>query len=73
MREAQLGIAVGKRGIGKTYTTVQIINQYILGFNGSSKPRRVLVMDVNDEFTNIKGLKLSDVKLFSMHPKIEAR
>jgi hypothetical protein len=73
MREAQLGIAVGKRGIGKTYTTIQIINQYILGFNGSSKPRRVLIMDVNDEFTNIKGLKLSDVKLFSMHPKIEAR
>ena len=30
-------------------------------------------MDVNDEFENIPALKLSDVPLFSMHPKIEAR
>ena len=73
MREAQLGIAVGKRGIGKTHTTLQIINEYILGFGVSSKPRRVLILDVNDEFENIKALKLADVKLFSMHPKIEAR
>ena len=73
MREAQLGVAVGKRGIGKTHTTLQIITQYILGFNGSSKPRRVLIMDVNDEFENIKAIKLSDVQLFSVHPKIEAR
>lgn len=73
MREPQLGIAVGKRGIGKTYTTLQIISEYILGFSGTAKPRRVLIMDVNDEFSEIKGLKLADVKLFSMHPKIEAR
>ncbi|NBX73342.1 MAG: hypothetical protein EBQ89_03485 [Alphaproteobacteria bacterium] len=73
MREAQLGIAVGKRGIGKTFTTLQIIEQYVLGYSGHSIPRRVLIMDVNDEFQNIKGLKLSDVKLFSVHPTIEAR
>ena len=29
MREPQLGIAVGKRGIGKTHTTLEIINQYL--------------------------------------------
>lgn len=73
MREAHLGIAVGKRGIGKTHTTIEIINQYILGNGIQSKPRRVLILDVNDEFENIKALKLADVKLFSMHPKIEAR
>lgn len=73
MREAQLGVAVGKRGIGKTFTTLQIMNDYITGFQGTCKPRRVLIMDVNDEFSNIKSLKLTDVKLFSMHPKVEAR
>jgi hypothetical protein len=73
MREPQLGVAVGKRGIGKTFTTLQIIEQYVLGYSGHSTPRRVLIMDVNDEFSNIKALKLSDVKLFSVHPKIEAR
>ena len=30
MREALLGVAVGKKGIGKTYTTLQIISQYII-------------------------------------------
>jgi hypothetical protein len=73
MREPQLGIAVGKRGIGKTHTTLQMIKEYTEGFSGASKPRRVLIMDVNDEFSDIKALRLSDVKLFSMHPKIEAR
>ena len=73
MREPQLGVAVGKRGIGKTYTTLQVMEQYVLGYSGNSIPRRVLIMDVNDEFQNIKGLKLSDIKLFSVHPKIEAR
>ena len=73
MREAHLGIAVGKRGIGKTYTTLKIISDYVNGFKGTLKPRRVLIMDVNDEFSDIPALKLSDVPLFSMHPKIEIR
>jgi hypothetical protein len=29
MREALLGVAVGKKGIGKTYTTLALINSYI--------------------------------------------
>jgi hypothetical protein len=73
MREAHLGIAVGKRGIGKTYTTLKVISDYVNGFGGTLKPRRVLIMDVNDEFSDIRAMKLSDVPLFSMHPKIEAR
>jgi hypothetical protein len=72
-REAQLGIAVGKRGIGKTFTTLQVIDDYISGHGGKIKPRRVLIVDVNDEFENVKALKLEDVALFSRHPKIEAR
>lgn len=73
MREPQLGIAVGKRGIGKTFTTLQTIDDYISGFNGKIKPRRVLILDVNNEFSNITPMKLSDVPFFSRHPKIEAR
>ena len=73
MREPQLGIAVGKRGIGKTHTTLQILNEYILGFGVNAKPRKVLILDVNDEFENIKAMKLKDVKLFTVHPKVEAR
>ena len=72
MREALLGVAVGKKGIGKTYTTLQIISQYIKG-SSTVKPRRALILDVNDEFGNIKAIRLSDVALFTYHPKIECR
>ncbi len=72
MREALLGVAVGKKGIGKTYTTLQIVNQYIKG-GLSVKPRRALILDVNDEFSDVKAIKLQDVKLFTYHPKIECR
>lgn len=73
MREAQLGVAVGKRGIGKSYTTTQIMSKYVKGFGGKMKPRRVLIVDVNDEFQGVKAISPDDVKKFSMHPKIEAR
>jgi hypothetical protein len=73
MREPQLGVAVGKRGIGKTFTTLSTLREYVSGFGGTTKPRRVLILDVNDEFTQIKALKVEDIKLFSMHPTVEAR
>lgn len=72
MREALLGVAVGKKGIGKTFTTLSIINQYIQG-SINIKPRRALIMDVNDEFENVKAIRLEDVALFTYHPKIECR
>ena len=72
MREALLGVAVGKKGIGKTYTTLALINSYIKG-SLNTKPRRALILDVNDEFETIKAIKLNDVALFTYHPKIECR
>ena len=53
MREAQLGVAVGKKGIGKTYTTMQMIESYVKGGKGT-KPRRAIILDVNDEFQEVK-------------------
>lgn len=72
MREALLGVAVGKKGIGKTYITLQMIKNYVSGRLGT-KPRRALIMDVNDEYADLKGIIPKDVQLFSYHPKIEAR
>tara|TARA_Y100001937_G_scaffold112207_1_gene159583 strand:- start:22 stop:828 length:807 start_codon:yes stop_codon:yes gene_type:complete len=72
MREALLGVAVGKKGIGKTYTTMSIINQYIKG-GLNTKPRRALILDVNDEFENVRAISINDVQLFTYHPKIECR
>ena len=47
MREALLGVAVGKKGIGKTYTSLSIIGHYIKG-GLNVKPRRALIIDVNE-------------------------
>jgi len=72
-REPQLGVAVGKRGIGKTFETLNVIEGYISGYGGQVKPRRVLVLDVNDEFTDYKAISVADISKFSRHPTIEAR
>ena len=71
-REALLGAAVGKKGIGKTYTTIQLIESYVRG-SSKSKPRKVLILDVNDEFTQYKALSPKDILLFSHVAKIEVR
>jgi len=72
-REPQLGVAVGKRGIGKTHTTMELINGYVTGYNGKVKPRRVLILDVNNEFSQYKAISVADVGRFSRHPSIEVR
>ena len=72
MREPKLGVAVGKKGVGKTYITTKMINSYVRGNPSKGvKPRRALVLDVNDEFVQYKALRVRDVKKFSAHPKIE--
>lgn len=86
MREALLGIAVGKKGVGKTYATLETATSYLLGSErGGTKPRKVLILDVNNEyaevkkdhnnpiFPQIKALRLEDVPRFTYHPKVEAR
>jgi hypothetical protein len=73
-REPKLMIVVGRKGCGKTYTTKKIIKQYVIGNPLKGIPaRRALILDVNDEYEEIKALKQSDIIRFSSHPKIEAR
>jgi hypothetical protein len=73
-REPKLGVAVGRKGCGKTYQTTKMIESYIVGNPAKGvAPRRVLILDANDEYETIKALKVSDVMRFSAHPKIEAR
>lgn len=74
MREAQLGVAVGKKGVGKSFTTNRIIDAYVRGNMGAGiLPRKALILDVNDEFSHIKGIALRDLVRFSVHPQVEAR
>ncbi len=76
-RWAKLAVAVGRKSSGKSYTTEKMIWQYVQGnpVNGIATipPRRVLIIDVNDEYSNIKAIRVEDVALFSVHPIIEVR
>jgi hypothetical protein len=84
-REALLGIAVGRKGVGKTYATLQMIQEVLKGNPATgTKPRKVLLLDVNNEFVNVKGdqnenfvhvkaISLNDIEKFTLSNKVEAR
>ena len=77
-REPMLMAACGKKGVGKSYQHMILMNQYVQGdyYNGV-KGRKCLIMDVNDEYGygtyNVQALSLKDVPLFTVHPHIEIR
>jgi hypothetical protein len=74
MREPLFGCAVGRKGVGKTYTTLKMISNYLKGNPAAGiKPRRVLILDVNDEFSTFKAISVSDIAKFCKSPLIEAR
>ena len=74
MREPKLGMAVGKKGIGKTYQTKMLLDSYVYGNPEKGvKPRRVLILDVNDEFVDYKAISMKDLVKFSVMPHAEIR
>jgi hypothetical protein len=82
-REPMVVIACGKKGVGKTVATIEMIYRYISGNPQKGiPPRKALIFDVNDEFSHfwyhgsyhsIKALAISDILRFSVHPKVEVR
>jgi len=74
MREAKLGLVVGKKSIGKTFQTKKMLESYVMGNPARGVlPRRVLILDVNDEFTEYTAISLKDVVKFSVMPIAEIR
>lgn len=73
-REPILMCATGMKGVGKTYTTKQSIESYVRGDSRNGvKPRKVLIYDVNYEYTDYRVLDVKDVKKFTRQGKIEVR
>lgn len=72
-REAKLMVAIGKKGVGKSFQTLELISSYLNGFNGKSKPRKCLIIDVNDEFDDPRGThknpKLPSIKTIPATPE----
>ena len=56
-RDSMLYIAVGTKGVGKTYRTFQELKKYVLDDNTIGRVgRTVLILDANDEFTTVPAL-----------------
>ncbi len=73
-REPLLGVAVGKKGIGKTYETLKMIDRYIKpNARTGAKARRVLIFDVNGEFTQFPTIALKDIRKWCRGGRIEVR
>lgn len=84
-REAQLGIAIGQKGVGKSYSTLAMMQPILRGNSRiGAKPRKVLILDVNNEFgdvqkdqnpnfAHIRAIRLQDVSKWCHNGIIEAR
>ncbi len=84
-REPKIIIATGTRGVGKTYKSKAVIQQYILPNNDNGKAgRKVLIFDVNMEYTNeeiakdgfqfrTKVLALKDLPQWVKQKRVEVR
>lgn len=83
MREPMVIIAAGKKGVGKTVATIEMIYRYVTGDAAKGvKPRKALIFDVNDEFSNfwyhgqthnIRALAIADILRFSVNIRVEVR
>lgn len=79
-REPILMSVTGKKGVGKSYKTMEYLKQYRDGNPAAGIPgRKILIFDVNNEYADkvkfpfIRALALKDVKLYSARPYAEIR
>jgi len=75
-REPLLMAATGKKGVGKSYQHMLLMNGYVMGdpYKGV-RGRKCLIMDVNDEYGQfgVPAISLNDVPVYTVHPNIEIR
>lgn len=73
-REPILLCGTGKKGVGKTYTTKKAIEDYVRGNKRTGKkPRKVLIYDINMEYTDYRVIDVKDVPNFTRQKKVEVR
>lgn len=74
LREANFGASAGQKGIGKSFQAIRMMEKYVRGVCGQdTKPRKILILDVQDEYSEYEALHYNDIAKFSAHPKVEIR
>lgn len=59
----------GKKGVGKSWKTMEYLRKYV-----SENPRRkVLIFDVNNEYSDIRNISLENVKLYGSSKLVQIR
>ena len=66
--------ATGKKGVGKTFTTLLAIEDYVKPNKKTGKQaRKVLIYDINMEYTDYKAISVEDIPKFTRQAKVEVR
>jgi hypothetical protein len=76
-RGPMLVLVVGKKKIGKSWTTREVLNQYVAGNpSAGTRGRKSIIFDTQNEYSiypEILALALNNIALFSVHPEISIR
>jgi len=73
-REPILMGVVGMKKVGKTYTTTKSIDAYTKSNPKTGKvARKVLIYDINMEYTQYKAIEVKHIKKFTRQSRIEVR
>lgn len=69
-RETKLLVATGQKRVGKTYTTIESFIPYT---THNPIARKILIYDVNMEYTDYLAIALKDLKKYTLQDIIEIR
>lgn len=74
LREPKLICASGMKGVGKTFSTNLLIRKYVKNNPSTGKKgRKVLIYDINMEYTDYKALAIKDIPRFTRQKRVEVR
>lgn len=74
MREPLLMVATGQKKVGKTYSTTQMFENYVKANpHTGKKARKILIYDVNMEYTQYKAIGLEHLKQYTLQERVEIR
>ena len=73
LREAVVMLAIGEKGVGKTFETMRFFNEEYTTSSTSKRGRKVVIYDTNGEFENIDPISLYDLPKFNLQKVIEIR
>lgn len=72
-REAKTIVAIGERGVGKTFTTLKFFKEDYTVSRPNKIGRKALIFDTNGEFEDIDPIGFNQVNLFKAQTTIEVR